>query len=76
VAINETKSANEFFLLSLLLFSLPPPPMGAFKVSMLTGEGLYILFHQVTFILTGLATTLGCQWLFYHGAASKSDKNR
>ncbi|SAL99950.1 hypothetical protein [Absidia glauca] len=37
---------------------------------MLTGEGLYILFHQVTFILTGLATTLGCQWLFYHGAAT------
>lgn len=35
------------------------------------GETLYIVFHQVMFLLTGLCTTLGTQWLFYHGAASK-----
>lgn len=34
-------------------------------------ETLYIAFHQVMFLLTGLCTTLGTQWLFYHGAASK-----
>ncbi|KAI8083075.1 uncharacterized protein BX664DRAFT_339766 [Halteromyces radiatus] len=34
------------------------------------GERLYILFHQVMFLLTGLMTTLGCQWLFYKGAAT------
>ncbi|KAG2222026.1 hypothetical protein INT45_003671 [Circinella minor] len=31
---------------------------------------LYIVFHQVCFLLTGLVTTLGTQWLFYSGAAT------
>lgn len=39
----------------------------------ISGETLYIGFHQVMFLITGLCTTLGTQWLFYHGAASKSD---
>ncbi|KAI8366893.1 hypothetical protein BD560DRAFT_400441 [Blakeslea trispora] len=29
-----------------------------------------IVFHQVMFLLTGLSTTLGTQWLFYHKAAT------
>jgi hypothetical protein len=32
---------------------------------------LYILTHQVFFLLSGLCQTLGAQWLFYQGAASK-----
>ncbi|KAI8091043.1 uncharacterized protein B0P05DRAFT_528507 [Gilbertella persicaria] len=36
----------------------------------LSGEMLYVFFHQVMFLLTGLSTTLGTQWLFYHGAAT------
>jgi hypothetical protein len=32
---------------------------------------LYILLHQVLFLLSGLCTTLGTQWIFYNGAASK-----
>jgi hypothetical protein len=35
------------------------------------GETIYIVIHQVSFLITGLCTTLGTQWLFYHGAASK-----
>ncbi|KAI9319333.1 hypothetical protein BX666DRAFT_1843100, partial [Dichotomocladium elegans] len=31
---------------------------------------LYILFHQLSFLLTGLITTLGVQWFFYIGAAT------
>lgn len=31
-----------------------------------------IALHQIGFLLTGLCTTLGVQWLFYRGAASKS----
>lgn len=30
-----------------------------------------IVLHQIGFLLTGLCTTLGVQWLFYRGAASK-----
>ncbi|RCI04878.1 hypothetical protein CU098_013151 [Rhizopus stolonifer] len=40
------------------------------KRNLLTGDSLYTLFHQVMFLLTGLATTLGTQWIFYHGAAT------
>ncbi|KAL0135958.1 hypothetical protein V8B55DRAFT_1551875 [Mucor lusitanicus] len=36
----------------------------------ISGETLYIGFHQVMFLITGLCTTLGTQWLFYHGAAT------
>lgn len=32
---------------------------------------LYILTHQVFFLLSGLCQTLGAQWLFYQGAASE-----
>ncbi|KAI9306682.1 hypothetical protein BJ944DRAFT_159471 [Cunninghamella echinulata] len=35
-----------------------------------TGERLYTLFHQLMFLLTGLITTLGTQWIFYRGAAT------
>ncbi|ORX46742.1 hypothetical protein DM01DRAFT_1310818 [Hesseltinella vesiculosa] len=31
---------------------------------------MYILFHQFSFLMTGLVTTFGCQWLFYKGAAT------
>lgn len=31
---------------------------------------MYVILHQVGFLLTGLCTTLGVQWLFYRGAAS------
>ncbi|KAI8366640.1 uncharacterized protein BYT42DRAFT_587323 [Radiomyces spectabilis] len=31
---------------------------------------LNVLFHQTSFLLTGLWTTLGTQWLFYKGAAN------
>ncbi|KAI9476454.1 MAG: hypothetical protein EXX96DRAFT_577229 [Benjaminiella poitrasii] len=34
------------------------------------GETLYIGFHQIMFLVSGLCTTLGIQWLFYHGAAT------
>lgn len=34
-------------------------------------ERLYILGHQVFFLLSGLCQTLGAQWLFYSGAASR-----
>lgn len=30
-----------------------------------------IILHQIGFLITGLCTTLGVQWLFYKGAASK-----
>ncbi|KAI8974937.1 hypothetical protein BDB01DRAFT_728600 [Pilobolus umbonatus] len=33
-------------------------------------RNVYILFHQVSFLVTGLITTLGTQWIFYHGAAT------
>ncbi|KAJ2958699.1 hypothetical protein NQZ79_g5731 [Umbelopsis isabellina] len=33
---------------------------------------LYILTHQVFFLLSGLCQTLGAQWLFYQGAATGS----
>ncbi|KAI9280748.1 hypothetical protein BY458DRAFT_500264 [Sporodiniella umbellata] len=33
-------------------------------------SNLYVVFHQVMFLLTGLGTTLGTQWIFYHGAAT------
>jgi hypothetical protein len=33
-------------------------------------DSLEIIAHQVGFLLTGLCTTLGVQWLFYRGAAS------
>ncbi|KAI8364003.1 hypothetical protein EDC96DRAFT_511492 [Choanephora cucurbitarum] len=33
-------------------------------------EMMYIAFHQVMFLMTGLSTTLGTQWLFYHKAAT------
>ncbi|KAI7901108.1 uncharacterized protein BX663DRAFT_112373 [Cokeromyces recurvatus] len=36
----------------------------------INGETLYIGFHQVLFLISGLCTTLGIQWLFYHGAAT------
>lgn len=36
----------------------------------MNGETLYIGFHQVMFLITGLCTTLGTQWIFYHGAAT------
>ncbi|KAI9265791.1 hypothetical protein EDC94DRAFT_634208 [Helicostylum pulchrum] len=36
----------------------------------MNGETIYIVTHQVLFLLTGLCTTLGTQWLFYHGAAT------
>ncbi|KAL9543268.1 hypothetical protein MBANPS3_008193 [Mucor bainieri] len=36
----------------------------------ISGETLCIGFHQVMFLITGLCTTLGTQWLFYHGAAT------
>lgn len=32
---------------------------------------IYVILHQMGFLLTGLCTTLGVQWLFYRGAASK-----
>lgn len=32
---------------------------------------MYVILHQIGFLLTGLCTTLGVQWLFYRGAASK-----
>ncbi|KAI8885829.1 hypothetical protein K501DRAFT_245305 [Backusella circina FSU 941] len=31
---------------------------------------LYILLHQVLFLMSGLCTTLGTQWIFYNGAAT------
>ncbi|KAI8981714.1 hypothetical protein BDF20DRAFT_818337 [Mycotypha africana] len=34
------------------------------------GEVIYIVFHQVLFLISGLCTTLGAQWLFYQGAAT------
>lgn len=37
----------------------------------LSASRLYIIFHQVLFLVTGLITTLGVQWLFYTGAASR-----
>ncbi|CAO3621135.1 unnamed protein product [Mucor hiemalis] len=33
-------------------------------------SSLYIILHQISFLLTGLCTTLGVQWLFYRGAAT------
>ncbi|KAI7876998.1 hypothetical protein K492DRAFT_198070 [Lichtheimia hyalospora FSU 10163] len=36
----------------------------------LSASRLYIVFHQVLFLVTGLITTLGVQWLFYTGAAT------
>ncbi|KAI8066273.1 uncharacterized protein B0P05DRAFT_475801 [Gilbertella persicaria] len=30
----------------------------------------HIVLHQISFLLTGLCTTLGVQWLFYRGAAT------
>lgn len=30
-----------------------------------------VILHQIGFLITGLCTTLGVQWLFYRGAASK-----
>ncbi|KAI7868254.1 hypothetical protein BDF14DRAFT_1794505 [Spinellus fusiger] len=33
-------------------------------------ERTYIVCHQLLFLLTGLCTTLGIQWLFYKGAAT------
>ncbi|KAI8643236.1 hypothetical protein BD408DRAFT_415182 [Parasitella parasitica] len=36
----------------------------------ISGETLYIGFHQIMFMVTGLCTTLGTQWLFYNGAAT------
>ncbi|KAG2176518.1 hypothetical protein INT44_007181 [Umbelopsis vinacea] len=35
-------------------------------------DRLYILGHQVFFLLSGLCQTLGAQWLFYSGAATGS----
>ncbi|CAO3687998.1 unnamed protein product [Umbelopsis vinacea] len=35
-------------------------------------ERLYILGHQMFFLLSGLCQTLGAQWLFYSGAATGS----
>ncbi|KAI7862780.1 uncharacterized protein EV154DRAFT_572909 [Mucor mucedo] len=31
---------------------------------------MYVILHQAGFLLTGLCTTLGVQWLFYRGAAT------
>ncbi|KAL1931949.1 hypothetical protein VTP01DRAFT_9005 [Rhizomucor pusillus] len=31
---------------------------------------MYIIAHQISFLLTGVGSTLGVQWLFYVGAAS------
>ncbi|KAI8992068.1 hypothetical protein BDF20DRAFT_832053 [Mycotypha africana] len=31
---------------------------------------LHITLHQISFLITGLCTTLGMQWLFYKGAAT------
>jgi hypothetical protein len=36
-------------------------------------DRLYILCHQVFFLLSGLCQTFGAQWLFYSGAASEYD---
>ncbi|KAI8391807.1 uncharacterized protein BYT42DRAFT_490813 [Radiomyces spectabilis] len=36
----------------------------------LTFAQLTTAIHQLSFLITGLATTLGVQWLFYKGAAS------
>jgi hypothetical protein len=33
------------------------------------GQSLYVTLHQISFLATGLCTTLGVQWLFYKGAA-------
>ncbi|KAI9281492.1 hypothetical protein BY458DRAFT_498768 [Sporodiniella umbellata] len=44
--------------------------MGISKRHLITKERLYILFHQVTYLLTGLSSTLAIQWIFYHGAAT------
>jgi hypothetical protein len=33
-------------------------------------DSMQIIAHQLGFLLTGLCTTLGVQWLFYRGAAS------
>jgi hypothetical protein len=35
------------------------------------GVSMYVILHQIGFLSTGLCTTLGVQWLFYRGAASK-----
>ncbi|KAL0082685.1 hypothetical protein J3Q64DRAFT_1752680 [Phycomyces blakesleeanus] len=39
-------------------------------IKMFGHDRLYIIFHQLLFLLTGLFTTLGIQWLFYKGAAT------
>ncbi|KAI9245523.1 hypothetical protein BDA99DRAFT_527950 [Phascolomyces articulosus] len=45
--------------------------MAALTTSWLCQPGmLYTIFHQVSFLITGLGTTLGTQWLFYSGAAT------
>ncbi|SAM05723.1 hypothetical protein [Absidia glauca] len=36
----------------------------------ISGETLYTLFHQCSFVLSGVVSTLACQWIFYHGAAT------
>jgi hypothetical protein len=65
----EGKYAIFFFI---FFFSCNPFTMiNFYKWQFITGENLYIIFHQVMFLLTGLSTTLGTQWIFYHGAASK-----
>lgn len=40
------------------------------KSSTNNSDSLQIIAHQLGFLLTGLCTTLGVQWLFYRGAAS------
>ncbi|CAO3640094.1 unnamed protein product [Mucor fragilis] len=35
-----------------------------------TSTSYQIVLHQIGFLLTGLCTTLGVQWLFYRGAAT------
>jgi hypothetical protein len=50
--------------------------MGAIGKQQLNNITYQIILHQIGFLLTGLCTTLGVQWLFYRGAASKSISRR
>ncbi|KAI8137569.1 hypothetical protein BJV82DRAFT_525041 [Fennellomyces sp. T-0311] len=38
--------------------------------SWLNPSTLYTVFHQISFLITGLVMTLGTQWIFYAGAAT------
>ncbi|KAG2196602.1 hypothetical protein INT46_008348 [Mucor plumbeus] len=44
--------------------------MGAIGKQQLNNITYQIILHQIGFLLTGLCTTLGVQWLFYRGAAT------